>query len=304
MTVLVAAALSTNTLGHQPLAIGNQRAKPDYVCDGYLPVQERDASGNVLVTYTRGLDLTGTFGGAGGIGGLLARTDSGGSAFYHGDVGGNITSLTDSSGNAVARYLNDPFGRPSGMWGPLAGPNVMRCSSMPYYDQAGAIGYCGRFYDPILQRWLNQDPIGEAGGINLYGFVGNNPISRVDPYGLSWLTGPSPFPGQDPAQLGPYALHIDDGRDWIGPVSDYAANLGDGPIMDQSMVVLDTILFADGVKSLADLGAWAGKRMLARCAAEKIPDFVAHAGKRAAERGFTTKNCSSLEGRPTHTSDG
>ena len=31
------------------------------VCDGYLPMQERDASGNVLVTYTRGLDLSGTF---------------------------------------------------------------------------------------------------------------------------------------------------------------------------------------------------------------------------------------------------
>ena len=42
-----------------------------YVWDGYLPMQERDASGNVLVTYTRGLDLSGTFGGAGGIGGLL-----------------------------------------------------------------------------------------------------------------------------------------------------------------------------------------------------------------------------------------
>ena len=42
-----------------------------YVYDGYLPMQERDASGNVLVTYTRGLDLSGTFGGAGGIGGCL-----------------------------------------------------------------------------------------------------------------------------------------------------------------------------------------------------------------------------------------
>ena len=78
----------------------NQEVEPQpqsrYVCDGYLPMQERDASGNVLVTYTRGLDLSGTFGGAGGIGGLLARTDGSGSAFYHADVGGNITSLTDS----------------------------------------------------------------------------------------------------------------------------------------------------------------------------------------------------------------
>ena len=167
-------------------AIGNWQSASQtrYVCDGYLPVQERDASGNVLVTYTRGLDLSGTFGGAGGIGGLLARTDGNGSAYYHSDAGGNITSLTDASGNAVARYLNDPFGRPLGMSGPLAGPNVMRFSSMPYYRDAGLVGYRGRSYDPILQRWLNQDPIGEAGGINLYGFVGNNPINEIDPLGL------------------------------------------------------------------------------------------------------------------------
>ena len=35
-----------------------------------------------------------------------------------------------------------------------------------------------------MQRWLNRDPLEEAGGINLYGFVGNGPLNGVDPYGL------------------------------------------------------------------------------------------------------------------------
>jgi len=44
-----------------------------------------------------------------------------------------------------------------------------------------------RAYDPVLGRWLSRDPIAEAGGMNLYGYVGNNPINRFDPLGLfSW----------------------------------------------------------------------------------------------------------------------
>ena len=39
------------------------------------------------------------------------------------------------------------------------------------------------FYDPNLQRWLTLDPIGEAGGINLYQFVYNNPVDYLDPSG-------------------------------------------------------------------------------------------------------------------------
>lgn len=41
-----------------------------------------------------------------------------------------------------------------------------------------------RAYDPTHGRWLSEDPIGEAGGMNLYGYVGNNPIGAFDPLGL------------------------------------------------------------------------------------------------------------------------
>ena len=53
-------------------------------------------------------------------------------------------------------------------------------------DPSGIVHFYGRDYNSILHRFLNQDPIGEAGGINLYAYVGNNPISRIDPYGLDW----------------------------------------------------------------------------------------------------------------------
>ena len=41
-----------------------------------------------------------------------------------------------------------------------------------------------RAYDPELGRWLSADPIGEAGGLNLYGYVGGNPVNYRDPLGL------------------------------------------------------------------------------------------------------------------------
>jgi RHS repeat-associated protein len=39
-----------------------------------------------------------------------------------------------------------------------------------------------------LGFWLNRDPIGEGGGVNLYAYCEDNPLSRIDPYGKNWFT--------------------------------------------------------------------------------------------------------------------
>jgi len=47
-----------------------------------------------------------------------------------------------------------------------------------------------RAYDPSTGRWLQEDPIGVAGGINLYSYNGNNPATFRDPFGLCpWCIG-------------------------------------------------------------------------------------------------------------------
>jgi len=155
-----------------------------YVYDGMKVIQERNSNNVPLVTYTRGVDFSGTSQGAGGIGGLLARTDANGSAYYHTDGNGNVTALVNGSGAVVAKYLYDSFGNTLGMWGQLAAGNTYRFSSKEVDARSGQYYYGFRWYDPNLQRWLNQDPIQEAGGINLYRYVGNSPINRVDPLGL------------------------------------------------------------------------------------------------------------------------
>jgi RHS repeat-associated protein len=69
----------------------------------------------------------------------------------------------------------------------------VRLFSGKEYHASSVLFYYGlRWYDPNLQRWINRDPIGEWGGINLYQFVDNDPIDEVDPEGLDGFGNPIP----------------------------------------------------------------------------------------------------------------
>jgi RHS repeat-associated protein len=176
----------------------------NYVYDGWRVIQERDVNKTPTVSYTRGLDLSGTLEGAGGIGGLLARSDGYSSgnftshAFYHADAGGNITCMLDANQTMVASYRYDPFGNTISKSGTLADVNTYRFSSKEIHANSGLYYYGFRWYDPNLQRWVNQDPLAEAGfqnrvhaprakykvNKNLYFFVANDPIKEWDYLGL------------------------------------------------------------------------------------------------------------------------
>ena len=155
------------------------------VYDGNLVIQHRDGNNTPALTLTRGLDLGSSLQGAGGIGGLLAMTESSGThSYYHADGNGNVTALMNANQLIVGQYMFDPFGRTLFARGPKALLNPYRFSSKQVHGYSGMYDFLYRWYAPELQRWLNQDPVGERGGINLYRFVGNNPINFVDPYGL------------------------------------------------------------------------------------------------------------------------
>src|SRR6185436_2481339 len=136
-----------------------------YIYDGNLVFQERNVLNLPTVTYTRENDLSGSREGAGGIGGLLCRYDHQNftAAFYHVDGNGNVTALVNSSQAIVAKYSYDPFGNLLAKAGSLADGNVYRFSSKEFNQNSGLVYYLYRYYEPNLQRWLNRDPIGDAG---------------------------------------------------------------------------------------------------------------------------------------------
>jgi len=143
-----------------------------YVWLGMRVLQERDGNNTVRVTYTAG----------------LAREDAALSStnYYFTDGNRNVSALIDVSGHVSAQYRYDSFGNLLSKSGPMADVNLRRFSSEEFHARSGLYYYGFRYYQPNLQRWLNQDPIGIAGGLNLYGFVGNSPVGRVDIYGL-WV---------------------------------------------------------------------------------------------------------------------
>jgi RHS repeat-associated protein len=76
--------------------------------------------------------------------------------------------------------IEGPFGEILRATGQMATANPFRFSTKFRDDETGLLYYGYRYYDPITGRWLNRDPIGENGGANVYGFVGNDPVGDTD----------------------------------------------------------------------------------------------------------------------------
>ena len=161
-----------------------------FLYDGWNLVSECRVSGvsTQIAWYVWGLDLSDSLQGAGGIGGLLSSSSGGttsvSSVFYTCDGNGNVTDLVDTNGVAAAHYEYDPFGNVIAKTGvdPVNNPFGF---STKYVDQETGLSYYGyRYYSPTMGRWISRDPIGEAGGENVYGFVGNDAIGAVDALGL------------------------------------------------------------------------------------------------------------------------
>ena len=92
----------------------------------------------------------------------------------------SVVMYISESGAVSAEYEYDPFGKVVSH----TGRDFDFQFSTKFYDPDIGMYYYGyRHYSPELRRWASPDPIGEEGGLNLYGFCGNLPVSRFDMLG-------------------------------------------------------------------------------------------------------------------------
>lgn len=166
-------------------ASGKLESSVDYLYFGQNEVGSLDAKGNFIEFRVLGV-------GRGAEIGATVAIEIGNQVYapLH-DHRGSIVSLVDIKTGVVAeKYLYSAFGEEViySYYGykitQSALKNPWRFSSKRLDEESGLINFGRRFYDPATARWISPDPLGFEAGPNLYAYVYNNPISRIDLYGL------------------------------------------------------------------------------------------------------------------------
>lgn len=142
---------------------------------------------------------------------------AGGQTYYAAqDAAGNVIGMIDRNFmSAKDTYRYQPFGTMD--QNDQNVPTSLRWKGLLYDAESGRYYVRARYYAPEMRRFLSEDPIGLAGGINPYTFAGNDPVNGADP------SGECP---QFTQCIAPYAIAVHEGCDpylqgpYICPVSD------------------------------------------------------------------------------------
>jgi len=136
---------------------------------------------------------------SGGMDEIFSRSGPSGTFTPLLDELGSTIALTDASGQIQTSYTYDPFGN-SSRSGAATG-NEFQFTGREN-DGNGLYYYRARYYSPLLNRFISEDPTGFKGGMNRYTYAGNAPTMYTDPSGLDPKEPDNPCPdGQMPVQV-------------------------------------------------------------------------------------------------------